>query len=104
MPEICRQPRDPGGDVNALLIPAEQRVDRKRVPVVMDTRTDGRAGANPRVVGERAVEWADGLVDDAGAAQRDEEAVCARVGQQLLADTVVALERVNRAWVERHES
>jgi hypothetical protein len=52
MPEVCRQPRDPRRNVNPVLIPAEQRLDRERVPVVMNSRAGRGAGADLRVLAQ----------------------------------------------------
>ena len=103
MPEIRREPADPGRDVQAVLIPAKQRLDSERMPVVVNSRRHGRAGADTSKLAEPAVCGPDGFVDHAGPAQRDKQGLCDGLGEELLAGVVVTFERVNRGRVKRHE-
>ena len=51
VPEVGRQHRHPRRDVEAVAIPAQQRVDRERVPQVVDARPDV-LGPNARPGGD----------------------------------------------------
>jgi hypothetical protein len=100
MPQICGEGREPRLDVDAVAVPAQQRVHGLRVREVMQPRRKLSVGADPGVLAETSECGLGCARVESCSAQRHEEARVAWVRAELVAPARVALERIQDRRVQ----
>jgi hypothetical protein len=102
MPQIGGQSRESRLDVDAVAIPADERLHGHRVPEVMQPGRERRPGADIGVLAETAECCLDRTRVEPCSAERHEEAHVVWIRAELIAAARVPCQRVERACGDGH--
>ena len=102
MPQIRAEGRQARLDVDAVAIPTNQRLDRHRVPEVVQPGRKRRVSPHACVLAEASERGLDGTRVEPCSAQRHEEARVEWMRAELIAPARVARQRFQGAVVQGH--